>query len=106
MPLVPNPVYALVQLIETGALVPVQVYGGCGHPDPSPGHPRATCNEDEHFSWGLMDRFSTHAPGGSDCNRAASFILRPSDNLMDDNAVRRALRRVLDDRDPALATKP
>jgi len=69
----------IAELIRSGALVPVQVFGSCGHPDPSPGWPNATCDEGEHFSFGLCDRFSTHTPGGSDCNRAEFYLLRPND---------------------------
>lgn len=69
----------IAELIRSGALIPVDVYGGCGHPDPLPGYPERTCDEDDHLSYGLCDRFSQFAPGGSDCNRAQFFLLRPND---------------------------
>lgn len=92
----------IADLIRSGALIPVAVYGGCGHPEPLPGHPNRTCDEDEHFSWGLSDRFSRHSPGGSDCNRAEFFLLRPNDlgghtGVVEDLAeIRAALNEVLD----------
>lgn len=80
-------------LIRKGALIPVQVFGTdtcCEHGDGGGAECKST-------GYGLCDRFSTHAPSGSDCNRADDFLLRPSDEAMRDPAVRAALDQVLDD---------
>jgi hypothetical protein len=83
-------------LIRSGALIPVQVFGtneccehgsmGAGQDCPSTG-------------FGLCDRFSSHAPGGSDCNRAEFFLLRPSNEVMADPSIRAALEEVIDEDD-------
>lgn len=78
----------IVALIESGDLIPVQVFGGMETCD--------GCHAEVEWGYGLCDRFSTHAPGGSDCNRAAFFLLRPSDAAMKDPAVRAALGAVLE----------
>ncbi len=84
----------IADLIRSGALVPVQVFGTeCSH------------NPPEDFSFGLCDRFSTHTPGGSDCNRAEYFLLRPNDltfegstaEIEDLEEIRAALKEVLDE---------
>lgn len=79
------------ELILAGHLIPVAVFGTdkcCEHGDhidcPSTGY-------------GLCDRFSTHAPAGSDCNRADWFLLRPTDHAMNSYAVRLAVHKVLDE---------
>lgn len=92
----------IAELVRSGALVPVEVYGGCGHPDPLPGHPDRTCGSEDHFSWGLSDRFSKFAPGGSDCNRAVFFLLRPNDlafggaKIENEADIRAAIEEVLE----------
>jgi hypothetical protein len=93
----------IARLIRSGYLIPVQVFGNCGHPVTNEregvylGGQTFTCEQDEHWSYGLSDRVSTYAPAGSDCNRASFFVLRPSDELMTaDPAVRAALREVLE----------
>lgn len=58
---------ALTALVNEGWLVGVAVFGGA---------------IDEDWSYGLCDRFGPHTPAGSDCNRAAPFIMRPHDDLM------------------------
>lgn len=80
----------LAAMIRTGTLVPVQVFGteSCCQ------HGAEGC---ESIGYGLCDRFSTHAPSGSDCNRAEFFLLRPSDAAMEDPGIRAALISVLDD---------
>jgi hypothetical protein len=84
--------------------VPVQVYGGCAHPVEFEGR-TVRCLDGFCDTWGfgLCDRFSRYTPGGSDCNRAEFFLLRPSDldssnGLSDEDlaVIREALEEVLD----------
>lgn len=75
---------SVARLIQHGFLIPVQVFGG----------------GDEEWSYGLSDRFSYHAPGGSDCNRAEFFLLRPSDQEMANPEVRRAIEGMLIEGEP------
>jgi len=86
--------------IRSGALVPVAVFGGpsdCPH-----------CGKQVPWAFGLCDRFSKFTPGGSDCNRAEFFLLRPNDlgtwvgdpnpaSEQDLAEIRKALDEVLDD---------
>jgi hypothetical protein len=62
--------------IANGDLIPVEVFGT--------------------DSFGLCDRFSRHAPGGSDCNRAVKFLFRLSDEAMADPNVQDTLDQVLE----------
>jgi hypothetical protein len=94
-----QPIAALIRL---GALIPVTVFGNCAHPVPThpayaaqTGESETTCEDESHWSYGLMDLMSEHSPGGSDCNRASSFLLRPSDEAMADPLVREAIEHVL-----------
>jgi hypothetical protein len=90
----------LVAMVQNGILIPVQVFGG--HYDPHDPHSSSSgitcpgCHAPLEWDYGLCDRFSTHAPSGSDCNRAVFFLLRPSDAAMADPALRAAIRSVLD----------
>lgn len=86
----------IADLIRSGALIPVQVYGTeCAHDE---------CDNPRHDGFGLSDRFSRHSPGGSDCNRAEFFLLRPNDlgghtGVVEDlDEIRAALNEVLDGR--------
>ena len=54
---------ALKFLLDGGHLIPIEVFGA-------------------DDGYGLCDKFTKHSPGGSDCNRARPFMLRPSDELM------------------------
>lgn len=98
--------FDLVTLVKNGTLIPVQVFGG--HSDPKDPHGDndgitcPMCHEPLAWDYGLCDRMSTHAPSGSDCNRAAFFLLRPSDAAMADPALREALRSVLENPDEDL----
>ena len=94
-----QPIAALIRL---GALIPVTVFGNCGHPVPTrPGIAIATgaaeteCNDASHWNYGLADLMSEHSLAGSDCNRADHFLLRPSDEAMADPLVREAIDAVL-----------
>ena len=101
---------ALAALIRSGALIPVAVFGNCEHPVPTSsdyaaatGKRETTCEDESHWSWGLMDRSSEHSPAGSDCNRAIPYMLRPSDKAMHGPMVRKAIWEMLDEyerRDP------
>lgn len=62
---------AITTLVNEGWLMGVAVFGGDPADDP-----------ENEWSFGLCDRFGPHTPGGSDCNRAAPFIVRPHDDLM------------------------
>lgn len=80
-------------LIRSGALVPVAVFGTeCAHEG---------CEDETHDGFGLCDRFSRHTPGGSDCNRAEFFLMRPNDLRSGPNVdlddIRAALNEVLDE---------
>ena len=79
----------IASLIESGDLIPVLVFGSCGHPERG-----TTCEDPEHWSFGLCDEFTVHSPAGSGCNRAEGFIFRPSDAAMGDRAVSAAIARV------------
>ncbi len=83
----------IAHMIAEGDLIPVQVFGGSDFD---------SNGEKVPWGYGLCDRFSDHAPSGSDCNRAAFFLLRPSDGIMDQPIVRAALVSVLDDSDEHL----
>lgn len=95
---------AVAKLILTGALVPVSVFGpGLVCPSCAKGlddEPCPHCGSEVVGSFGLCDRFTHVGSVGSDCNRAEWFLLRPTDELMDSEGVRQALRDVLDDDDP------
>jgi hypothetical protein len=84
----------VARAILSGDLIPIMVFGTdecCEH------GPDAEDNRDcRSTGFGLCDRFSKHAPGGSDCNRANHYMLRPSDALMDDAEVQAALDAVLE----------
>jgi hypothetical protein len=96
----------LATMVRDGILIPVQVFGG--HSDPSDPHGNSdavtcpACDAPLEWGYGLCDRMSTHAPAGSDCNRAAFFLLRPSDAAMADPALRDAIRAVLKNPDEDL----
>lgn len=65
----------LSTLIDNGWLLGVQVFGVddcCEHGDDP-------CPAD---GFGLCDNMNQHSPGGSDCNRAERFLMRPHDLLM------------------------
>lgn len=100
------PGFDVIRLINNGMLIPVQVFGGHSDPSDKGGHSDAyncpKCGGELEWGYGVCDRFSTHAPGGSDCNRAIFFLLRPSDEAMNDPALRAALRAILDDPDQEL----
>lgn len=91
-------------LVKSGVLIPVQVFGGYNDPtDPDMTvYACPSCNSELEWGYGLADRCSTHAPSGSDCNRAAFFLLRPSDAAMADPALREALEAVLERPDEPL----
>ena len=70
----------LVQLIQRGALVGVEIFGSddcCEH------GMHESCPAD---GFGLCDNFGPHTVG-SDCNRAERFLLRPSDACMTDRVL-------------------
>ena len=77
----------MAELIRSGVLIPVAIFGG---------DTDCACGRRIHWGYGVMDRFSTHSPAGSDCNRADAYLLRPSDKAMDDPAVKAALNAVLE----------
>lgn len=89
----------VAKLILRGVLVPVQVFGTdecCEHtlgPNQVEDPVEAGCEAVGH---GLSDRASYHAPGGSDCNRAEFFLLRPSNEEMADSDLAIALMKVMD----------
>jgi hypothetical protein len=101
---------AIARLILTGALIPIDVFGGHSDPKDKMGHSDADncpiCGGDLEWGYGLCDKFSRHAPGGSDCNRAVKFMLRPSDDAMDSLEVRAALRAVVEDEEHWPKEKP
>ncbi len=77
----------LAEMVRSGLLLPVQVFGG---PETC-----QKCGHDVPWTYGLCDRFTEHSPGGSDCNRAEPFLLRPSDAAMDDPELRAAIDHVI-----------
>lgn len=85
---------ALLLLIESGVLLPVQVFGSedCCEHNPHGASDAPPCPSQGH---GLCDRFSIHTPAGSDCNRAEWWLMRPVDEAMDDPALRAAWMSVL-----------
>lgn len=94
----------IADLIRSGALIPVQVFGGDTEGAGRAGVEHCSnCGHEVPWSFGLSDRFSKWAPGGSDCNRAEFFLLRPNDLTFNDapvedlEAIRAAIEEVLDD---------
>lgn len=67
----------LAEAIRAGELLPVVIFGT--------------------DSYGVCDRFSTHSPGGSDCNRASGMLFRLSDEQMHNQEVLAAFYAVLDE---------
>lgn len=57
----------LIDLIERGVLIAVSVFGSMG---------------DEDWGYGPCDSFTKRNQIGSDCNRAARFLLRPDEGRM------------------------
>lgn len=96
--LVPGEEGMVAALIRSGALIPVEVFGSCGHPV-GVDMRLDTCEDSDHWSYGLSDRASSFSVAGSDCNRATGFILRPSDELMGTKAIRDALVYVTEEDD-------
>lgn len=95
---------SIADLIRSGALVPVQVFGGDADKAGDTGTQHCQkCHADVPWGYGLCDRFSRFKPGGSDCNRAEFFLLRPNDlghqgaEVQDMEAIRTAIQEVLDD---------
>ena len=83
----------LADAILSGLLIPVMVFGTnecCEHGISADENP--ACHSS---GYGICDQISTHAPGGSDCNRAYNFLLRPNDEAMNSVAVEAALLAVL-----------
>lgn len=86
-------------LIREGHMIPVEIFGAAGENAET----HCSCGKElPEWGYGVSDRFSTHAPGGSDCNRADVYMLRPSDALMETTEIKAALRDVLEDDDERL----
>lgn len=67
-------------LVDDGWLLGVGVFGDescCLHGDPVPEGVDCPVT-----GFGLCDNMNEHSPGGSDCNRAERFLMRPHDDLM------------------------